>query len=241
MAGEGMQSLAGRRVLVSGGTTGIGHATVKHLVEVGARVMTFSHDARTLNAARTALPGVTVELADVGNPDDVRRIVAQAREAFGGLDALVNNAGITGYSVTDMPQEEWERVLRTNLLGAMHLAQEATPLLREAGGGHVVNVGSMSAQTRDQGMDVYVATKSGIRGWSDSFGRAVARDRIAVTLVEPGLVLTELTRTEGVDEKLIRDEKITGDDIARVIVFVLSQPLSVCIPQVQVRPRMQLI
>ncbi|MGV3615229.1 MAG: SDR family oxidoreductase [Fimbriimonas sp.] len=243
MAGEGTQTLAGRRVLVSGGTSGIGRATVEGLVAAGARVMTFSNDAAQLDEARAALPDVRFELGDVANREDVGRIVGICRETFGELDGLINNAGTVAHSVLDAGPDEWERVIQTNLIGAMNLAREATPLLRAAGGGHVVNIGSMSAKTRDAGMDVYIATKSGINGWSDAFGRLVAKDRIAVTLVEPGLVQTELSRqSEEVDrKKLESDLKILPDDVARVIQFVLSQPLGMCIPVIQVRPRMQLI
>jgi len=232
-------------VLVTGGTTGIGRAVVQHLREVNARVLTFSREAEHVEAARAAMPDVIVLQADVAKAEDVERVYRELDAQLGGLDALVNNAGISGQSVSDpnLPEPEWHEVIHTNLVGMMHMAQEAVPRLQSSGGGAIVNVGSMSAKAREEGMDVYVATKSGLRGWSDSFGKSVAKHSINVTLLEPGLVLTELTKKGEPEDSERRQQVqiIEADDIARVVLFLLSQPSRVCIPEIQVRPRMQLI
>lgn len=237
-----MQSLAGKRVVVSGGTTGIGLAIAKHLCDLNAKVLVFGRDQGDLDEALGQLPCAVGLTADVGHADDVRRVFAMVDDHLGGLDALVNNAGVGGSSVTALPEEKWHEVLHTDLLGAMHMAQEAVPRMRAVGGGTIVNVGSMSAKTRDEEADVYVAAKSGLRGWSDSFGRTVAKFDINVSLIEPGKVLSDLSKDDpDVDEKLAKDEMIYADDIARMVIYILSQPKSVSIPMVQVRPRMQLI
>jgi NADP-dependent 3-hydroxy acid dehydrogenase YdfG len=133
--------------------------------------------------------------------------------------------------------------IETDVLGYMHCAELALPRLRLRGGGWIVNVGSMSAKTRDAGADVYVTAKMAVRGFSDSLGRKVADDMIHVTLVEPGLVVSEMNEMTA-DQQIEKQDKlemILGEDIGRTILFVLSQPVRCSIPFVQVRPIMQKI
>lgn len=241
MAGEGLQSLRGKRVLVTGGTKGIGFATAKHLCYLNAKVMVVSRDQEHVDVALTQLSGAIGVAGDIGVNEDVERIYADLDRRLGGIDILINNAGVGGESVVDANEREWQSVMNSDLIGAMHMAQHAVERMKGSGGA-IVNVGSMSAKTRDENGDVYVAAKSGLRGWSDSFGRGVAKDDIRVSLIEPGLALSGMTEDrENVEEKLSKDEMMVADDVARVILFVLSQPPSVTIPMLQVRPRMQLI
>lgn len=241
MAGEGLQSLRGKRVLITGGTKGIGFATAKHLCYLNAKVMVVSREQAHVDEALAQLTGAIGIAGDVGVNEDVERIYADLDRRLGGIDILINNAGVGGESVIGTSELEWQSVMNSDLIGAMHMAQHAAERMKGAGGA-IVNVGSMSAKTRSEGGDVYVAAKSGLRGWSDSFGRSAAKDDIRVTLIEPGLALTSMTEDrENVEEKLEKDEMMVADDVARVILFILSQPPSVVIPQLQIRPRMQLI
>lgn len=240
---EGLVSLSGRRVLVTGGTAGIGLATVKHLLNLKANVFTFSHHVERVETARQEAPGATYGVGDQGDPDDMTRIVGEAERALGGLDAVVVNAGIGASSVLDMAYPAWHEAVCTNLIGPMHLAQLATPLVERSGGGHIVFVGSLSAKTRSEGGDVYVATKSGLRGFVDSFGRGASSRGISTCLVEPGLVWTEMSK-EGhpnAEPEVAESKMLLSEDIAHAIVYVLSQPQRVVLPMIQVRPRMQVI
>ncbi len=240
---EGLITLSGRRVLVSGGTAGIGLATVKRLLDLGARVFTFSHTEDKVSAARAEAPGASYGVGDQGDADDMRRVVNEAETALGGLDALVVNAGIGASSVMQMAYPEWHQAVHTNLVGPMHLAQLASPRIQAAGGGHMVFIGSLSAKTRSEGGDVYVATKSGLRGFVDSFGRGVSERGISACLIEPGLVWTEMSK-EGhpdAEPEVAASKMLLSEDIAHAIVYVLAQPSRVAIPIVQVRPRMQII
>lgn len=243
MQQEGLITLSGRRVLVSGGTGGIGLATCRHLLDVGAKVFTFSRHPEHVAAGRKGLPEATVGEGSQGSVEDLTRLVGEAEAALGGLDAVVVNAGVGASSVTNMATHDWLDAVDVNLIGPMHLAALAAPRIEAAGGGHVVFLGSMSAKTRSEGGDVYVAAKLGLRGFVDSFGRGVAHRNVNACLVEPGLVWTDMTAAgnPNQEEKVATGEMLLADDLARTILFVLSQPPRVCLPVVQVRPRMQLI
>lgn len=238
-----MQSLSGRRILVSGGTTGIGRALVDKLVEVGAKVATFGREEGPTQELKEAHPEVLVFQADLSNEEDVHRVVEGMVQEFGGIDDLVNNAAVAGDSITMSPYSEWRQVVETNLIGPMLLTQVALDHLKE--GSHIVTVGSMSAKVREAESDVYVATKSGLRGFIDSLTKVLSPKGIVLTLVEPGLAESDMT-TEGKSpqetaQKKSEDEMMDPEDVARLIVFSLSQPPHITVGLLQVRPRAQLI
>lgn len=243
MERQGIQSLQGKRVLISGGTTGIGRALVDMLVAEGAQVATFGRDQEDLQKLREAQPAVLAIQGDVSVESDVRSIVAQTVEKFGGLDALVNNSGVAGDSILETPYAEWRKVIETNLIGAMLLTQVSLEHLGK--GTHIVTVGSMSAKTRDEGSDVYVASKSGLRGFVDSVGRGLGEKGVVHTLVEPGLAESDMTTedksAEEVEKSKAEDKMMDPEDVARMIVFALSQPAHIVISELQIRPRAQLI
>jgi len=212
-------------------------------LDLGAKVFTFARHPDHVEAGREGLPEATVGIGNQGDLDDLTRLVGEAEAALGGLDAVVVNAGIGGSSVNTMETAAWGEVMNVNLLGPMHLAALATPRIEAAGGGHVVFLGSMSAKTRSEGGDVYVASKLGLRGFADSYGRGVAGRGVSVCLIEPGLVRSEMTAEAHPEwERDVAEARmILADDVARTVAFVLAQPPRVCLPMVQVRPRMQLI
>jgi NADP-dependent 3-hydroxy acid dehydrogenase YdfG len=244
---EGERSLEGMHVLVTGGTSGIGRATARLLAREGARVMIFGRDEGALNDALEELREISEHVhgttADQSKPEEVERVFSELDQKLGGLDALINNAAVAKSSITELPTEEWVYALNTNLIGSMKCAELAIPRLRSRGGGWIVNVGSMSAKLREEGSDVYVTTKTGIRGFSDSLGKTLADDRIHVTLIEPGLVVSEMNEMDGDQqvEKQDKMEMILGEDIGRAILYVLRQPSRLSIPLMQVRPLMQKI
>jgi NAD(P)-dependent dehydrogenase (short-subunit alcohol dehydrogenase family) len=240
------EDLKGKRVLVTGGTTGIGRAVALSLARAGSRVMVFGRDPHRLEDALKQLePAGEVygTRADQSEPEDVKRVFREVDERLGGLDVLINNAADSAHSVTDTPLEEWMYVVKTNLLGYMHCSQEAIPRIRSSGGGIIVNVGSMSAKIREEKSEIYVATKAGIRGFSDSLGKTVADSGIRVCLVEPGLVGTNLSGSseEEIEQKVREHTMLYADDIARAVVYVLTQPERVAIPLLQIRPVLQKI
>lgn len=243
MERAGTQSLQGRRVFVSGGTTGIGRALVDKLVEAGARVATFGREVGPIEELKRAQPDVLVLQGDLSNEADVRRILDETVRTLGGIDDLVNNAAVAGDSITMSAYPEWRQVIEINLIGPMLLTQVALDHLRE--GSHIVTVGSMSAKVREAESDVYVATKSGIRGFVDSVAKLLSPKGIALTLVEPGLAESDMTtedKSEAETQKKKADEEMMDpEDVARMIVFTLSQPAHISVGLLQIRPRAQLI
>jgi 2-deoxy-D-gluconate 3-dehydrogenase len=191
--------LTGKVAIVTGGNGGIGLAIARGLARCGARLALVarntakSHEAAQA-LAREAGTDPLVLTADVARPDQVAEATAAVRARLGRIDILVNNAGI---SVRKPPQEltpeEWHRVLDVNLTGAFLMAQAVYPALKEAGGGKVINLGSMTSLFGAPYAVPYTASKGGIVQLSRSLAVAWAADNIQVNALLPGWVETELT------------------------------------------------
>jgi len=195
-------SLAGQRVLVTGAATGIGRATAEYLVEQGARVFGIGLDGaegRSVHAGRA--PSLVFRETDLTREADVRAAVAEARQALGGLDGVVNCAGVytTGKRLEELSDEEWDLTIAVNLTAIFRVCRATLPLLREAGGGSVVNIGSVHAVSTVPGVPVYAATKAAVVGLSRQMALDYAVDFIRVNAVLVGSVATRMT-LDGLDE-----------------------------------------
>jgi len=192
-----MGRLDGRIAVITGGAGGIGAATGRLFCEEGARVVLVDLDPAAMAAAcadiRSHVAGAQVSdcIADVGVEESAARIVAHARRAFGGIDVLVNNAGIRSYEpLAEARSETWERILAVNLLSYAYLSREALPALRASGRGSIVNVSSMHAFIPRAGMGQYDVTKSGIVSMTRTLAFEEARHGVRVNAVCPGATLT---------------------------------------------------
>lgn len=239
------QEVAGKRVVVTGGTTGIGRATARLLAARGARVLVAGRDEHDLReaveeigAAGGEAHGVSVDLSGL---DGVRRLFREADERLGGVDVLVNNAAVYGGEWEEQTPEEAEYAIRTNLVGYVACTHEALPRLGE--GGHVVNVGSMSADLREPASPTYVATKAAIQGFSESLRKAVNEKGIRVTLVEPGKVATDMVEKADAEKARLerKREMLRPEDVAACVYFALTQPARCDVVSIQVRPHLQVI
>ena len=244
------ESVSGKAIVVTGGTKGIGRATALLLVMQGARVLINGRHEEELNDALNDIKAagggeIYGILADTSNPDDVRRLFEEADRRLNGLDILVNNAALGAGSILDSDYGEWHSVIATNLLGYMACCREAIDRMKEKGAGHIVNIGSMSAKVREEGSDVYVATKSGIEGFTDSLAKQANIAGIKVSLIEPGLVGTDMTTDqvpkEEQDRKEEAEEMMKAEDLAHCVLYCLQQPRRCDVVLVQVRPHLQII
>lgn len=244
---EERQSVQDKRVLITGGTTGIGRATALLLAAHGARVLIFGRHEAKLEGALRDLREMGSEahglIADVASVADIQRVFAEVDTRLGGLDILINNAALPARSVMDGDYAHWEYVVKVNLIGYLACARLAVDRMRAQGSGQIVNIGSLSAVRREGGSSLYVATKSAIQGFTEALRKEVNKDGIRVVLIEPGLVGTDLNdvppdrqRQMEADLKMLKAE-----DIAACIYFVLTEPRRVDVIVLQVRPHLQII
>jgi NADP-dependent 3-hydroxy acid dehydrogenase YdfG len=239
--------------LVTGASSGIGAATAVSLVGLGAKVALVARRADRLEelAARLRGDGATVIVitADVTQQAEADRAVEQTVDELGRLDTLVNNAGVMLLGpVIDAPVEEWERMVQINLLGLLYCTHAALPhLLRAAEDGprqvsDLVNISSVAGRETRSGSGVYNATKHGVGAFSDALRKEITTRHVRVSLVEPGATATELAshnRPEvlsGIQQRFARMERLTADDIADAIAYIVTRPRHVAVNEVLIRP-----
>ncbi|GAB4030056.1 SDR family oxidoreductase [Spirosoma jeollabukense] len=242
-----VESLADKRILITGGTTGIGWAIALLLSSYGANIVTFGrHQAQldeVLSAIRAAGGQAEGIVADVAKPDDIQRVFQQVDERLGGLDMLINCAALSAESISEMADADWRYVIETNLIGYLATTKEALNRMKSQQRGHIVLVGSMSADVREEGSSVYVATKSAIQGFAESLRKEVNPLGIKISLVEPGAVGSDMQQTTP-DEERERQHKgdmLRAEDIAVCVHYILTQPQRCDVVSVQIRPHLQLI
>lgn len=237
--------LQGKRALVTGGSSGIGRATAELFAREGAAVMVSGRRRAELEATAAAITGAGGRAAwvqgDVGSPADAERMVADTVAALGGLDVLVNNAGIIvrNASVTAVAIEDWERVLRIDLTGVFLVSRFALREMVRAGrGGAVVHVSSVGGLVGDASLAPYNAAKGGVNALTKNMALDYAPHRIRVNAVCPGRVWTPMPMSrlrpgEEPEEVLARWGRNVPlgrigqpEDVARAILFLASDEAS---------------
>ena len=182
--------MRGRRVLVTAGAGGIGLVIAERLRGHGARIAVCDVDDAALDGFATAHPDAVCVKADVSSEADVDRMFEAVRSAFGGLDALVNNAGIAGPTggVEEIDPQDWRRCIEVCLTGQFLCARRAVPMLREAGGGSIVNMSSAAGRHGYAFRTPYSAAKFGVVGFTQSLAKELGPDDIRVNAILPGIV-----------------------------------------------------
>ena len=243
MQGATYPSLTNRTVLVTGGGSGIGEAIVRQFVAQGSRVGFIDIDAKASNKLLESLPtqvGVHFEQADLRDIDALRRAVAGIREALGPITVLINNAARDDrHAIADVTPEFWDERIAVNLKHQFFAAQAVAPDMIQAGGGSIVNMGSLSWLIGQGNMPCYTTAKSAVQGLTRGLARDLGPNNVRVNSILPGWIMTqrqqELWLTpEGETELMQRQclkRKLMPDDIARVVLFFAADDSGACTNQ----------
>jgi 2-dehydro-3-deoxy-D-gluconate 5-dehydrogenase len=228
--------LTGKVAIVTGGNGGIGLGIARGLAEAGAAVVVAGRNAAKSEKAVRELAGLGIKAAavsvDVVKEESCRAMVKQAVERFGRLDILVNNAGMNNRKAPEAyTLAEWHEVVNANLTSAFLCAQAAYPEMKRAGGGKIINIGSMTSIFGVPFALPYASAKGGIVQFSRTLATAWAKDNIQVNAILPGWIDTDLTRTarrqiEGLHERVVARTPAgrwgTPEDFAGIATFLAS-------------------
>ena len=231
-----LNAIDGKVCLVTGATRGIGRAIAKMLLEQGASVAICGREQASVDAAVRALASETSgkvdgKAADVRDYEEVGRLFQFIDSRFGGIDVLVNNAGVGIFrSVSDITVEEWKNTIETNLSGAFYCSREALFRFGTRGGGYIVNIGSLAGKNAFAGGAAYNASKFALTGFTEAMMLDKRNDDVRVSYIMPGSVATEFSSGDG------GNWKIWPEDIAEIVRTLLQTPKRTLISRVEVRP-----
>ncbi len=248
--------LDGTVALVTGASSGIGHATARALAAEGAAVALAARRVERLDDLAAEITGgggrAVVVPADVTDEAQAREAVERTVGELGRLDTLVNNAGVMLLGpIVDADLDEWQRMVELNLLGLLYCTHAALPHLLDAAEreprqvADVVNVSSVAGRVARNGSGVYNATKHGVGAFSESLRQEVARRHVRVSLVEPGATATELGShnrpevREQMAQRFAGVDRLEAEDIAGAVGFIVTRPRRMAVNEVLVRPTQQ--
>ena len=242
--------LSSKVVAVTGASSGIGEATALACAQAGAAVALAARRSDRIDALAARIieqGGRAIAIpTDVGDEQQARDFIERTHSELGRLDVLVNNAGVMLLGpIENAPTEEWRRMIEANVFGVLYCTHAALPLMHEQGSGHIVNVSSVAGRVARAGSGVYNLTKFGVGAFSESLRQEGVPLGVRVTLIEPGAVDTELSGhnrpevLEQIKQRFGDIERLTAEDIARAILYAITQPPHVSVNEVLIRPTEQ--
>ena len=232
-------SLSGSKAVVTGGTKGIGRAIARSLIAAGVDVVVSARQkaeiAKTVDELNDLGPGRCAGVeCDVRDESQVKELFAHAATTLGGLDILINNAGIGIFSsVESTSGDDFRAVIETNLCGVFYCCHEAIPLLKQRGGGYIINVSSLAGANPHAEMAAYNASKFGLNGFSEALMQEVRHDGIKVSYIMPGSVNTEFG---GDEPSAAKSWQLQPEDIAQVVINLLNYPQRALPSRIEIRP-----
>jgi NADP-dependent 3-hydroxy acid dehydrogenase YdfG len=247
MAGK----LTGKVAIVTGASSGIGEATAISLAEAGAKVAIAARRLERLETLAERIQKIGSEAliisADVTDEAQVQDMVAKTHSTWGQIDILVNNAGVMLLGMIDGANtEDWRRMFNINVLGLMYATHAVLPIMKAQGQGHIVNISSVAGRVANAGSGVYNATKWAVNAFSEALRKEVYTNHIRITVVEPGLVATELPHhiTDSAAKQRAADfygslKNLESEDIAAAILYAVTQPAHVNVNELLIRPTEQ--
>lgn len=240
-----MNSINGKVILITGASSGIGEACARRLSQQGAKLVLAARRTDRLAKLAAELGGDVLWAAtDVTRLEDLQALAASAQKRFGGIDVLINNAGIMPISMLAQGQvEDWSRMIDVNIKGVLHGIHAVLNGMLSQGSGHIITISSVAGLTVGPGSAVYSATKFAVRAISEGL-RQECVGKVRVTSICPGLVTSELTESITVPAFKERAQKlyegaISADAIADAVIYAISQPEQVAINEIVVRPLSQ--
>ncbi len=226
-------NLNGKKVLISGGSRGIGESLCKKFTESGAKVVFIYKSNENAALSVSALTGALAIKADISRPSEVAAAVSAAYQYLGGFDVLVNNAGISQIKLfTDVTDEEFSNIINTNLGGAFYLSREVAKYMIREQCGRIINIGSMWGKCGASCEVPYSASKAALRGMTMALAKELGPSGITVNCIEPGLIKTEMNAS--LDEATIKEicestplmKMGEPDDVAALALFLASDSAS---------------
>lgn len=233
-----MNQLEGKAAIVTGGTKGIGFAIAELLVRNGCRVLICGRGRDDVQAAAEKLLKLGKAEAvscDIRNEEHVRMMFEHCTQVFGGVDILINNAGVGffGKTVEETSLAEFRQTLETNLFGTFYACHFAVPHLKRRGGGYIINISSLAGQNAHPRMAAYNASKFGLNGFSEALMQEVRQDNIKVSYICPGSVNTSFGGDSPSEEKAWQ---LQPEDIAEVVLNLLKMEARALPSKVELRP-----
>jgi 3-hydroxy acid dehydrogenase / malonic semialdehyde reductase len=233
-------SLAGQRILITGGAGGVGRETAARMVAAGARVI-----SADIPGAERHAEGTLTFAGDLARHDEIERLFAFVDDELGGLDILVACAGLPSDSLMDISDEGWRQVIDANLVSYVGCAKRAVERIRASGrdDGQLIFVGSISVHIKAVGESVYNASKGGVKLFTETLRKELIPEKIRVTLIEPGAIATHLQPFS--DEKLHeledRQEMLPAAEVAEAIMFAATRAPGVDVVTLRIEPLVQKI
>jgi len=241
-------ALENKVCLVTGGTRGIGRAIAEMLLAEGAMVVVCGRWPDSVTRAVSEMEArwpskVKGKAADVSEHEDVHALFEFVDRETGGLDVLVNNAGVGIFAkVSRIGLDEWDKMIHTNLSGAFYCSREALSRFANRGAGYIVNISSLAGKNAFAGGTAYNASKFGLNGFSEALLMDTRYDNVRVSTVMPGSVATEFGRgttggeTGAASSNQGEDWKVHPEDVAGVVRMLLQMPERTIVSQVEIRP-----
>lgn len=243
-------NIAGKVIVITGASSGVGAATARHLAERGATVVLGARRtdrlealSRELNEAGHKAKAVTTDVTD---KDEVKRLVDSAVAEFGRVDVVLNNAGLMPLApLEQLKFDEWNQMIDVNLKGTLFGIAAALPHMKEQKSGHIINVSSVYGHKLGPAATVYCATKFAVRALSEGLRQEVKPYNIRTTIISPGAVATELL--EHISDKDIQSQTkdfvnqiaIPPESFARMVAFAINEPENVDVNEILFRPTTQ--
>lgn len=250
MSNQLTNNIHNKVIVITGGSSGLGETTARHLASLGAAVVLGARRVEKLEAIaadiRAAGGKVAIQATDVTNTDDVKALVKLAQDRFGKIDVVINNAGLMAIApLAEARIDEWDRMIDINIKGLLYGIAAALPVFQAQGSGHFINIASVAGiKVFSPGGTVYSGTKFAVRAIAEGLRHEVG-GKIRSTIISPGAVASELkhgssdAQSAAFVNDFYKQNEIPADSVARAIAFAIEQPADVDINEIVLRPTVQ--